>query len=103
MVAIQLSSQFELLPNIPNMVRVKTLLTIHPNPNRNIRMVIIELKQYGDFDILQTDSVWYNAELTSFNPIDFPTDRTTNAARAYLRDHGFTEMKTKSCVVGGDL
>ena len=53
-------------------------------------------KVKSDHDRLRDDSIegWCT---------ELPTDRTTNAARAYLRDHGFKEMKTKSCVVGGDL
>lgn len=104
MVVVQFSCHTESHKFIPNMVRLSTLITISNGSARNmIKMVIIELKAYGDFDSKYTDSVWVNEDLTSFNPIDFPDDRDTTNARKYLRDNGFKLMKTKTCCVGGNL
>lgn len=54
-------------------------------------MIILELKRYGDFDILQTHSVWINLNISSFDVAtleDFRNDRDPSNAIEQLEAAG---------------
>lgn len=69
-------------------------------------MVVLELKRYGDFDILQTHSIWVNTDLDTFDAKSigcFDNDKELDSAIKALKLAGFENVKTKSITVGGNL
>jgi len=71
-------------------------------------MKVIEVKlwqRYGDFDILQIDSVWINEKIPKNQDIDLPnfdSEGHTGKAYEYLRSIGFKKVETTEVSVGGN-
>jgi hypothetical protein len=71
-------------------------------------MLIVELKQYSDFGVEITQSVWYTDMY--YNTSEFPLKTTmfendadvANAVKA-LKELGFRKAKTAEITVGGNL
>lgn len=71
-------------------------------------MVIIELKQHGDFDVEVTHSVWYSDFYSTRSEVPlsddmFADDRDVQHAINELRKIGFRNAKTVAVTVGGNL
>lgn len=69
-------------------------------------MVIVEVQYYGDFDVLQTKSVWVHHSLTSFSKksltVDVDHDRYGEGTERELKQLGFSKIKTVEIPCGGD-
>lgn len=71
-------------------------------------MLFVSLNRYGDFDMLQTDSVWYseyfdNLSQTGLTADMFENDENVNKAKAALKGLGFKTVKLSDITVGGNL
>jgi len=66
--------------------------------------MIIEVKQFGDFDILQTHSVWEGESLPqTFREANYCQDSTPERLIKCLEASGFRRVRTKSIKFGGAL
>ena len=71
-------------------------------------MVFIEIQGYGDYDIVQTRSIWVNPELPKSFKIeqlhlgDVDADRTPDRIEKLLHEQGFKQVHTQAVIYGGD-
>jgi len=69
-------------------------------------MVVIEVQRYGDFGILQTDSIWVHMEINKFDMKKLPdmdNERSPTLLIEELQHLGFSRLKTRKVPVGGNL
>jgi hypothetical protein len=69
-------------------------------------MVVIEIQGYGDFDIVQTKSVWVHSELPKSFKIEHlnlvGADRDSNRIEKLLKKNGFKRAHTQAVTYGGN-
>ncbi len=62
----------------------------------------IEIKRYGDFDILQTDSIWYGTNPRPSAGAHWNTTNTDDFKNALIKA-GYKRLKTIKVEFGGNL
>ena len=71
-------------------------------------MVFIEIQGYGDFDTLQTRSIWVNPNLPKSFKVERPrlgdvgNDRTPDRIERLLHEQGFKQVHTHKIEFGGN-